>query len=226
MYDALEQKPWAVGQMLELFSSQINLLEHVKQTKEALRQSDVYKFDAGGVQATLPVPEYAKILDCIQSIGGMFEKLPNTYRGKGEEELRDHILVSLEAIVEGSATGETFNNAGKTDILVRNNGENAFIGECKFWSGPAGLVETVDQLFSYLTWRDTKCALVIFVKNVNFSSEINSIPEQIQNHPLWVRTLPNTSETFFNFELKLSDEDPRLINVAALFFHTPDAQPA
>ena len=38
--------------------------------------------------------------------------------------------------IEGQATGETFNAAGKTDILLRIDGKNVFIGECKFWKGP------------------------------------------------------------------------------------------
>jgi hypothetical protein len=33
--------------------------------------------------------------------------------------------------------GETENGTGKTDILVRHEGANAFIGECKFWNDPA-----------------------------------------------------------------------------------------
>jgi hypothetical protein len=61
--------------------------------------------------------------------------MPSTYKNKGEEELRDHILLLLEPNFEGSATGETFNKSGKTDILLRYDGKNVFIGECKFWKG-------------------------------------------------------------------------------------------
>jgi hypothetical protein len=52
-------------------------------------------------------------------------------------------------------TAEAFNIEGKTDILVRHEGSNLFIGECKVWSGAKGFGETVDQLFRYTGWRDS-----------------------------------------------------------------------
>ena len=37
----------------------------------------------------------------------------------------------LNAQFEGKAAGEVFNGQGKTDILIREGGRNAFIAECK-----------------------------------------------------------------------------------------------
>jgi len=34
--------------------------------------------------------------------------------------------------LQGKATGETFNRARKTDILLREGDRNVFIAECKF----------------------------------------------------------------------------------------------
>ena len=73
---------------------------------------------------------------------------------------RDHLLLYLEPRYEGSATGETFNSTGKTDILIRHENSNAFIAECKFWTGQKGYLETITQLLGYLTWRDSKAAVV------------------------------------------------------------------
>lgn len=67
--------------------------------------------------------------------------------------------------MRGSATGETFNKKGKTDILLRHAGNNAFVGECKFWKGEKSFLSTIDQLLGYLTWRDSKTAVIMFVKN-------------------------------------------------------------
>ena len=66
--------------------------------------------------------------------------------------MRDFILMFLESHYEsiGSATGETFNAEGKVDILVRRDNGNLFVGECKYWSGSAGLHATLDQLLRYL----------------------------------------------------------------------------
>jgi hypothetical protein len=61
-------------------------------------------------------------------------------------------------VFKGQATGETFNFQGKTDILIRVEGKNVFIAECKFWKGEKALLATLDQLLSYLSWRDTKAA--------------------------------------------------------------------
>jgi len=90
--------------------------------------------------------------------------MPSTYSNKGEEDLRDHILLVLEPRFQGSATGETFNKTGKTDILLRFEGKNVFIAECKFWNGIKLFFETISQLLAYLTWRDSKAAVIIFVK--------------------------------------------------------------
>jgi len=71
---------------------------------------------------------------------------------------------------EGQATGATFNFEGKTDILLRVDGKNAFIAECKFWTGEKQFLETIDQLLGYLSWRDTKAAILLFNRNQNFSA--------------------------------------------------------
>jgi hypothetical protein len=44
---------------------------------------------------------------------------------KREEDLRQHFLAQLNGHFEGSATGETFNYEGKTDILIRERGRAA-----------------------------------------------------------------------------------------------------
>jgi len=46
---------------------------------------------------------------------------------------------------------------------------NVFIAECKFWRGQKAFGEAVDQLLGYLSWRDTKCAVLVFNKNKNSS---------------------------------------------------------
>ncbi len=82
---------------------------------------------------------YKQILSIINDVGKQFERLPSTYAGKEEEHLRDHMLLILEPNFEGAATGETFNKSGKTDILLRYEGNNAFIAELKFWRGKKSL---------------------------------------------------------------------------------------
>lgn len=52
---------------------------------------------------------------------------------------------------------------GKTEILLRENGRNVFIAECKFWKGPKHYYETIDQLIGYSSCRDTKTAILVFM---------------------------------------------------------------
>jgi hypothetical protein len=103
--------------------------------------------------------------------------------GSSSEEIRDHFLLQLNGHYHGSATGETFNGAGKTDILVRQEDKTLFIGECKIWRGPASFTDAIDQLFTYLTWRDTKCAIVVFCKNKKFDPVLEAMKTEVENHP-------------------------------------------
>ncbi|MCA9996747.1 MAG: hypothetical protein KDE56_13400 [Anaerolineales bacterium] len=134
-------------------------------------------------EPTLPATIYEDILQMMHDIGRQFERMPSTYANKREEELRDHFLLFLEPRFEGSATGETFNKSGKTDILLRHDNSNVFIAECKFWKGGKSFLETITQLLRYLTWRDSKAAVVIFVRNQDFSSVIETVEAVTPDHP-------------------------------------------
>ncbi len=217
----LENCPWAVKEMISLFDHQIELLVSVRQTIEGLKETDIYKWESGKSQLTFPVPEYERILECIHSIGKMFERLPSTYSNKDEESLRDHILVSLEAVVLGSATGETFNKRGKTDILVRGASSNEFVGECKFWHGKEVFLETISQLLNYLSWRDTKAAVILFVPNADFTSVIGKMQSYAPEHPNYLRLASNKDETWYNYEFRMNDDPHRIVNVAIMLYHTP-----
>lgn len=106
---------------------------------------------------------YDDVLTIIYQVGKSWEKKPSVYQGKDEESLRDLLLTFLETRYEGTtATGETFNKNGKTDILLKYvDGTNLFIGECKFWHGASEFSKAINQLFDrYLTWRDSKVALI------------------------------------------------------------------
>ena len=83
--------------------------------------------------------------------------------------MRDFLLMTL-CTHYPNTTGETFNKAGKTDILVRHEGTNVFVGECKFWKGIKAFRDTIDQILGYLTWRDSKAAIIVAFRafSVNF----------------------------------------------------------
>lgn len=121
-------------------------------------------------EPVLDEKEYQYILEILCSMSLVIERNPSSFATLDEEAIRDHFLIQLNGHYEGSATGETFNASGKTDILIRENNRNVFIAECKFWRGQKTFDEAIDQLLKYLTWRDSKCALLIFNKTKDSST--------------------------------------------------------
>ncbi|MDP5273212.1 hypothetical protein [Chengkuizengella axinellae] len=164
---------------------------------------------------------YFDILTIINDMGKEFERKPSLYSNKGEEDLRDHFLMLLEPYFEGSATGETFNKSGKTDILLRHEGNNIFIGECKFWTGKKGFHDTIDQLLGYLTWRDSKTAVIMFVPNKDFSSVIETAKTAIANHQNYVMFNDDSDDSWHNYTFHLNDDKNKEIKLALMLYHIP-----
>lgn len=164
---------------------------------------------------------HERILSCINKTGKMFENAPSTYRGKCEPSLRDHILVTLSGALHGSVTGESENKNGRTDILVRFEGGNAFIGECKFWSGEGPYLEAIEQLFGYLGWRDNKAAVIVFVRNKNFESVIEKIKAYTPRHPNFSAFVMQRDETWWNYEFTAPDNPGRVVQLAVMAYHLP-----
>lgn len=119
------------------------------------------------LEPVLEESEYAHILSVMRSMSLVIERNPHAFAYLDEEDIRTYFLLQLNGHYEGAASGETFNASGKTDILIRVKDRNCFIAECKFWKGPKGFDGAIDQLLSYLSWRDVKCALVVFNRNKN-----------------------------------------------------------
>lgn len=165
---------------------------------------------------------YRQILVIIHDVGKQFERLPSTYSGKEEEHLRDHILLILEPNFEGSATGETFNKTGKTDILLRHEGSNVFIAECKFWRGKKAYLGTISQLLGYLTWRDSKSAVVVFVKNKNFSSVLDVVKEATPEHENYLGFVSEQEEGWYHYRFHIDDDKNREVRMSVMLFHIPE----
>ncbi|MBC7350162.1 MAG: hypothetical protein H5U05_09340 [Candidatus Aminicenantes bacterium] len=172
-------------------------------------------------EPTLDLNAYEHILTVICNMAKVIERSPQAFKQMQEENLRQHFLVQLNGQYEGQATGETFNFQGKTDILIRVNGRNIFIAECKFWKGPKCFKEAIDQLLSYTSWRDTKTALLIFNRNKQLSNVLEQIPRLIKDHPNYKRQLEYASETGFRFILHHRDDTNRELILTVLVFEVP-----
>lgn len=139
--------------------------------------------------ALLPREDYALILEAIDQFARRLERSNTIVRELGEEALRDVLLAALNMIFPNRVTGETFNRRGKTDILVQQNDEVAFLGECKFWGGEKLFRETVDQLLTYLTSRDLLTAVIVFNRNKAVSAVVDRVAETVRAHPLFEHDL-------------------------------------
>jgi len=153
-------------------------------------------------------------------MGIEMERHPTVYAGKDEETLRDHFLMMLSPHFQ-SATGETFNRNGKTDILIRHEGENVFVAECKFWSGEKGLRNAIDQLLGYLTWRDSKTAILLFVQRKKIGPVLEKARTAVIGHPCYVSEKGEEEQGRANFRMHLPEDESRGGDLALLAFHFP-----
>lgn len=138
--------------------------------------------------------DYEEVLRVLMHQRNQFERSPSLLANMEEEAARDILLIGLNGQFEGRAVGEAFNRSGKTDILIREGDRNVFVGECKFWRGPATIGKTLDQLFNrYLTWRDTKAALLLFIRDAKSPTDvITKAQQEFKEHPSFVSQAPGT----------------------------------
>jgi len=129
-------------------------------------------------------------------------------------------LAHLNGYYKGSATGETFRQSGKTDIRIEAESRVAFVAECKVWKGSQTISESVDQLLSYLSWRDCKTAILVFNKSVGGFSDLlaKTLPE-IQRHPRLMRVSDVPCEGEWRAIFRSRDDDARLVHVHVFLFN-------
>lgn len=172
-------------------------------------------------EPALDMANYEAILKIISDMVLVMERSPKAFVNMKEEDLRQHFLVQLNGHFEGEATGETFNFEGKTDILIRSNGKNIFIAECMYWNGEKSLLDKIDQLLGYTSWRDTKTAILVFNRNVEFSKVLSQIPEAVKKYRNFKRQVEYKSETGFRFTLHLNEDKNRELVLTVLGFNVP-----
>jgi hypothetical protein len=189
--------------------------------KTSVRRPKVSTEEPFAPEPELSDAEYEFILSTMRDMARVLELNPRAFAEMGEEDLRTQFLVPLNAQYEGQATGETFNFQGKTDILVKVEGRNIFIAECKFWRGPKSLSATVDQLLSYLSWRDTKSAILLFNRNRDLTKVLDQIPGVLEQHPCYKQAVDIRHETDFRYVLHQPGDRNRQVVLTILVFDVP-----
>lgn len=181
----------------------------VKRIKPAPQLPEEYQLDENKVN---------DIVEVLDNQSKSFEKTPNAVAKLGEEDLRDLILANLNSIFEGKATGETFSNQGKTDIYLNLDKGKILVFECKIWGGKKLLLETIDRLRSYLTWRHNYGVLIFFVKLKNFTKILDGIDVSIKESSSCKDSVRKINETHFVAAHSLQDEDKE-VKIHYLFYN-------
>jgi len=121
-----------------------------------------------------------------------------------------------------SATGETFNKKGRTDILIQDNdGYNVFIAECKLWKGGVYLSAAINQLLErYVSWRDEKVAILVFNKDVaSFSDVVIKAIEAVKNHPKCINMVKKRKDTSISFSFKHFEDHEKSLKLELVLFN-------
>lgn len=176
-------------------------------------------------EPALPDAQYGQALEVLRNARNALERSPSMTAHLGEEKIRDLLLMFLNAQFEGAAMGEVFNAAGKTDILIRAEDRNVFIAECKIWKSPKTIPEALTQLLSYLVWRDTKAALLLFIRSGQPTTIIEKAVAEIRKHPNFKRTHGTaTAGERYDFVLHANGDPNQEIHLAFMPFALQDAQ--
>lgn len=164
---------------------------------------------------------YEAILDYIRLAGRDMEQSPVAYLGMAEETRRHMVRLQLNGPFRGLFSAETENVAGKTDLLLRFEGANLFIGECKFWSGKQGFLATVDQLLGYAGWKDRKLAMLMFVRRKDPGQVLARAREALEAHDRFVGW-EEAPDGELRATVRLVDEGSTEATLHVFFIHTPD----
>lgn len=171
-------------------------------------------------QPELTAESMMEIVGLIDQSGKGFETTPDTFAALGEEQLRNIILGHLNAVFGlAAATGETFSKSGKTDILLRVRDGVVLIAECKFWDGAKQFDEAIDQLFGYLTWRQTYGIVITFSKNKGLTGVVEAAKEAVSKHESYRSGLRDLSDTHLTSIHTHPDDDDKAVEVHHLFYN-------
>jgi len=160
---------------------------------------------------------YGSILETIRQHLIATENLPKAIQKLADEELiRDTILWALQSTYF-IATGESFRQNGKTDISILYRDKSAFVAECKIWRGPSTIQPSLQQLFSYTTWRDSKACILIFNLEVqDFGKVCQQTFEEAQKHPMFKSVIKKREKNDFSLLFKDPSDENSTMEVAFL----------
>jgi hypothetical protein len=234
-------KEWALQKIRQRqagLASHSNMLKELQQSGFTLRRRNdgnetvvipvkpkdiaVQRPTASKPEPELSRADYDEILNVIQAMAKVYERSPSVFKRMDEEALRTILLVGLNGLFKGSATGETFNGEGKNDILVRVHDNNIFIAECLFWDGPEHFrTKLTEQLFRYSTWRDSKLAAIVFNRKKDFTAVVQKMKKVVTDLDHKVSEEPYPVETGCRHRFRRGDDPQKQFLLTCLAFEVP-----
>lgn len=88
----------------------------------------------------------------------------------------------------------------------------------QIWKSPKTVTDALNQLLGYLVWRDTKAALLLFIRNADVSTVITKAVARIEEHPNYKPRSKTSTEERYDFVLHASSDPAREIRLALLPF--------
>lgn len=161
--------------------------------------------------------DYSDILETIKHSASTFERTPKPFSQMQEEDLRDILLSMLNGTYKGNANGEAFRHKGKTDICIERENRAAFVAECKMWKGKNAVSKAIEQLNSYLTWRDCKTALIYFVRRANFMEILESARTALEEDEN-IRKIVDVDKNEFDCSYISESKPGQLIKIRVMLF--------
>jgi len=144
--------------------------------EEAATATAMAVMEAGTVEVHVTPPDvrlsgasYTDVLRTLRVWADAVERHPAAYAELAEDRISDLIVATLNAALPG-AHREVYSRGGKSDLYIRADAlsdgrgpAKVFIGECKWWNGPAVATGGLSQLFGYLETKDLAALLVLLV---------------------------------------------------------------
>lgn len=170
------------------------------------------------------------ILKTTMSFNSALERLTATadkLAAEDEVTIRDLLLFILNAHYQGLATGETFVGIGKADIVLRWQDRDAFIGECKFWRGSATFTNAINQLLGrYTVWRQTRVALILFIRDPDVTTIIEKASNCIIEHERFMMPItPTEPDRRRDYLLRTTGDEQRQVRLVFLPVVIPQPLP-
>jgi len=82
-------------------------------------------------------------------------------------------------------------------------------------------METIDQLLGYLSWRDSKAAILVFNRNKDFSRVVSTLPETVRAHPNFQKDEGKRGETGFRYAFRHKDDAAKILHLTVMAFDIP-----